>query len=95
MPTFTARVGEDGSVVLPEELRKRLDIVPGSEVEFFLTIDGQVHFHHMTDRFSDFGLRIGKPPVSIREMDDLVGDALAEKFDRRGLPTKSRKPAAE
>lgn len=95
MPTFTAKVGEDGSVVIPDELRQRLEIVPGSDVEFFLTLDGQVHFHHLTDRFADFGMRIGKPPISVREMDDLIGEAMAEKFGRPESASKSRKPAAE
>lgn len=95
MPTYTAKVAPDGSVVIPEDLRQRLDIAPGSDVEFFLTLDGQVHFHHLTDRFSDFGLRISKPPISIREMDDAIGEAMAEKFGRPDPSAKSRKPAAE
>jgi AbrB family looped-hinge helix DNA binding protein len=95
MPTFTAKVSKDGSVVIPDELRKLLDIEPGSEVEFFLTIDGQVHFHHLTDRFSDFGLRIGKPPISIREMDDAIAEAVGERYERSLSSGRSRKPAAE
>lgn len=95
MPTFTAKVGQDGSVIIPDELRTRLDIVPGSEVEFFLTLDGQVHFHHLTDRFANYGVRVSKPPISIREMDDAIGEALAEKFEPSTPASKSRKPAAE
>jgi AbrB family looped-hinge helix DNA binding protein len=96
MPTFSAYVSDDGSVVLPTELRERLGIRPGSEVEFFLTVDGQVHFHHVTDEFSMFGFAKRKPPVSIREMDDAIADTLAEKDERsKSTAATSRKPAAE
>jgi AbrB family looped-hinge helix DNA binding protein len=97
MPTFEATVGSNRALTLPAELRKRLGIRQGSRVEFFLTIDGQVHFHAITGKTSDFGevrgpLRI--PPVSIREMDDGIAEHLTEK-NRRILnqgKTKRRKP---
>ena len=79
MPTFSAKVADDGSVPLPAELCAKLDIKPGSEVEFFLTLDGQIHFHHLTDIFSPSGAPIAKPPISVREMDHLITDYLAEK----------------
>ncbi len=99
MPTFEATVTPDGDVRLPEELRRELGIVAGSPVEFFLTLDGQVHFHAITRRAGDLGSflpAIRKPPVSIREMDDAIGEEVAERDRRsRGGASAVRKPAAE
>jgi len=97
VPTFTATVDENGAVALPRELRERLDIRPGSEVEFFLTLDGQVHFHAITAHSGAFGSPTLSPPLSVREMDDGIADYLAEKYDRRepDEATSSRRPAAE
>ena len=85
MPTFRATVTSAGDVRLPDELRERLEIVSGSEVEFFLTIDGQVHFHAITRRAEEIGSflpEIRKPPISIREYDDAIAEHLSEKHDR-------------
>jgi AbrB family looped-hinge helix DNA binding protein len=97
MPTFTAKVAANGMVKLPAELRRRLHIKEGSEVEFFLTLDGYVHFHAITGQFSNFGIPIRKPPISIREMDDAIGEAIAEKnaVGHSERSRKAHKPAAE
>jgi AbrB family looped-hinge helix DNA binding protein len=82
MPTYSAKVGTNGELQLPQELRDRLHIEEGSEVEFFLTLDGQVHFHALTGRMSEWGLPNRLPPISIREMDDGIAEAIAEKHAR-------------
>lgn len=94
MPTYGGKVRADGSVVIPQELRERLGIEPESDVEWFLTWSGQIHFHHITDRFSEFGHRVPVPPISIREMDDAIADEVDDR-NRRSLPPRSQRPAAE
>ena len=95
MPTYGAKVTADGLIPVPPELKDRLDIKPGTEVEFFVTLDGQVHFHVLTDSFSGSGLQQKNPPLSIREMDDAIGDHLAEKHAGRPAARKNSKSAAE
>ncbi|GLK75914.1 hypothetical protein GCM10008171_11680 [Methylopila jiangsuensis] len=84
MPTFRAEVQPDGSVVLPDELKSRLRIEPGSHVEFFLSYDGQVHFHAITETAWGWSKLFEKrtPPLSIREMDDAIVDGLTEDDER-------------
>lgn len=84
MPTYESIVDEQGRVALPEELVRRLAIEPGETVEFFLTLDGQVHFHVRNggwDALSRNG-PVHRPGLSIREIDDGIADHLAEEDDR-------------
>jgi AbrB family looped-hinge helix DNA binding protein len=94
MPTYSAKVSDDGSVVLPAELRERLGIEPGSEVEFFLTVDGQVHFHCVTDTFTKFRIPGRRPPISVREIDDIIADEIAEKVERSQSTSPDRDRSA-
>lgn len=103
MPTYT--VGPERKVTLPSELCARLGIEPGTEIEFFLTLDGQVHFHALSASARDFaglGRQKRTPPVSIREIDDAIAEHPAEEDDRIMRETRERlskrgqaKPAAE
>jgi AbrB family looped-hinge helix DNA binding protein len=96
MPTFEATVDDRQAVTLPKELCERLGIKPGSRVEFFLTLDGQVHFHALTADASGFGRERRVPPVSIREMDDGIEDYLSEKHRPKHPRGASKSlPAAE
>lgn len=85
MPTYEATVDEAGRVSLPAEIVERLGIEPGQRVEFFLTLDGQVHFHAINRDWNGFLGVNGpphRPPLSIREMDDAIADHLAEEDER-------------
>ena len=103
MPTYEVTVGPARTVALPHELCERLDIEEGTRVEFFLTTDGQVHFHALTQSASGFGFKIDtrRPPLSIREMDDGVAEYFCEEEDRLRLQREasrtdmSRRSAAE
>ena len=102
MPTYRAVVGTGRTVVLPAELCRRFHIVEGTPVEFFLTIDGQVHFHAITATAKGFAGEKRSPPISIREMDDGMADYLAAKHARIARQSQNRrrsrssaKPAAE
>jgi AbrB family looped-hinge helix DNA binding protein len=82
VPTFRAKVDGNGAVILPSELREQLDIADGTDVEFFLTLDGQVHFHAITgttEGLAGISFERRSPPLSIREMDDAIAEAVSEK----------------
>ncbi len=85
MPTFETRVGPNRPIELPGELCDRLRIEEGTRAEFFLTVDGQVHFHALTQTTSDFGgflIDMRRPSLSIREMDDGIAEHMCEEEDR-------------
>ena len=95
MPQYRATVGRDGVISLPGTLRRRLRIKEGQEVEFFLTLDGDVFFHAIGGKAKDwtgkFEVETRSPPFSIREMDLSVGEAVTED-DRRIRRVAGRKP---
>ena len=94
MPTFRVTVDRDRTLTLPAQLCKRLGIKEGTPVEFFLTVDGQVHFHAITGTARGWGgvrMERRNPPISIREMDDGIADHLVQKHKR--IANQSRKPA--
>ena len=103
MPHYRALVGPDGAVSLPAALRRKLRIKEGQEVEFFLTLEGDVFFHAISARAKDwtgkFEVDVRSPPISIREMDQGIGEAVTEDYRRierqtaRGRVTKSRTAA--
>jgi AbrB family looped-hinge helix DNA binding protein len=86
MPHYRTTVGANGTITLPAALRRRLKIADGSEVEFYLSLEGDVFFHAITGKAKDwkgmYQTEIRSPPISIREMDQAVGDGLVED-DRR------------
>lgn len=98
MPTYKATVGPDRKVTLPHELCTRLGIEVGTEIEFFLTLDGQVHFHALSASAADFG-GLGRqkrtPPISIREMDDGIAEHLADEDERIMRETRERSSQQE
>lgn len=98
MPTYKAVVDEDGRVALPEELIRSLAIKAGETVEFFLTLDGQVHFHVINASWDALPPQgpAHRPRLSIREMDDAIADHLAEEDDRiRRQSRTAERSAAE
>ena len=82
MPTYRTRVGANGQIVLPAELVERLGVCQGAEVEFFLTLDGDVFFHAITGTAKGwkglFPTEKRLPPLSIREMDEAMVEGLVE-----------------
>jgi bifunctional DNA-binding transcriptional regulator/antitoxin component of YhaV-PrlF toxin-antitoxin module len=83
--------------VLPAELRAQLAIKPDTPVEFFLAADGQVRFHAIAENawaWRDVSPQ-RVPPLSTRDMDDAVGEALVEDDERiRSYGVAKRKDRA-
>jgi bifunctional DNA-binding transcriptional regulator/antitoxin component of YhaV-PrlF toxin-antitoxin module len=97
MPTFRATVGKGRKVTLPSALCRRLHIREGTPVEFFLTVDGYVHFHAITGTtrslLGGFTYKKREPPVSIREMDDGIAESIVEDFRRIERQSRSSRKA--
>jgi bifunctional DNA-binding transcriptional regulator/antitoxin component of YhaV-PrlF toxin-antitoxin module len=91
-------------IKLPAGLREKLRIRDGCEVEFFLTVDGDVFFHAITGRAKDwkgaFNTELRSPPISITEMDAAIAEHVTEddarilRQSKRGR-AHARRPAAE
>jgi bifunctional DNA-binding transcriptional regulator/antitoxin component of YhaV-PrlF toxin-antitoxin module len=96
MPIYNAKVTKDLKIPIPPEMMERLSIKAGEEVEFFLTSEGQIHFHVLRNNFGE-ALNIKRvPPISIREMDDGIAESVIERNNRSLSQNQSfRKSAAE
>jgi len=96
MPRYRAIVGPEGAIALPAALRKKLRVKEGHEVEFFLTLDGDVFFHAISGKAKDwsgkFRMDRRSPPLSIREMDQAIGEAVADDYHRIQRQTRGKKP---
>ena len=96
MPTYRTQVGANGQISLPEDLVKRLGIREGAEIEFFLTLDGDVFFHSITAAAKGwkelFPTEIRSPPFSIREMDEGMVEGMVEDDER--IRRQAAEPAA-
>jgi antitoxin PrlF len=96
MPQYRTTVEANGVITLPAPLRKSLKISEGSEVEFYVSLDGDALFHAITGKAKDwrgmYGTEVRSRPISIREMDQAVGDALVEDDRRIRRQASQRQP---
>ena len=96
MPHYRTTVEADAIITLPAPLRKRLKISEGCEVEFYVSLEGDVFFHAITGKAKDwtgmYKTEVRSPPISIREMDQAVGDALVEDDRRIRRQGSQRRP---
>jgi bifunctional DNA-binding transcriptional regulator/antitoxin component of YhaV-PrlF toxin-antitoxin module len=104
MPHYRTVVGPEGTIALPVALCEKLRIEEGCEVEFFLTLDGDIFFHAITARAKDwaghFDVEVRSPPISIKEMDQGIAEEVVEdnnRILRQNTKNRrsSRRPAAE
>jgi antitoxin PrlF len=81
---YHAKVTSKGQITLPAELRKKLKLVPGSRVDFEERPDGSFVIRRKTGSIRDLCriLKYDGPPVSIEEMNEAIGRAVAEDFKR-------------
>lgn len=78
-----AKVTSKGQITLPKEVRDRHNLKPGDMVEF-VERDGETVVKARNVRAIDLaGMfhRPGMKPVSIEEMDEAIGDAVAEDYE--------------
>ena len=79
-----ATVTSKGQVTIPQDVRERMGIVAGTRVEFAERADGTVEFIPLTASIMDLkgALKWDGPTFTIEEMDDAIGEYLADE-DRR------------
>lgn len=84
MGAFTTMTSK-GQLTIPKDVRDELALTPGTK--FFVTVrDGKVVALPKNRRIADLAGILGKPPKgagsSLEEIDDAIGQALAEDDDR-------------
>lgn len=80
-----ATLTSKGQLTLPKEIRDRLGLRPGDQLDFTVLSNGQLLGRRVNrDLLSLVGLlhRPGQAPVSVEEMNDAIGEHLTEKHDR-------------
>lgn len=81
----TATLTSKGQITLPKEVREHFKLSEGDRIDFIIEDDGKVRVVPITGSFWDLlGIchRPGVKPLTVREMDELIGETLAED-DRR------------
>lgn len=83
MPTAT--LSSKGQVTVPKEVRERLGINRGDRLDFILEADGSVCLRPLRKSVRELAgilRREGQRPVSVREMDESIGELLAADDER-------------
>jgi antitoxin PrlF len=80
----TAKITSKGQITIPIEVRKALNLKPGDRIEFFQNQDGEFVLFPKNRSIRDLeGCLAGLvPPMTIEEMDEAIGNAVAESFRR-------------
>jgi AbrB family looped-hinge helix DNA binding protein len=81
---YHAKVTSKGQITLPAPLRAKLKLAPGSRVDFVEQPDGSFLMRRKTGDIRElYGiLKYDGPPLSIEEIDEALGRAIAEDFKR-------------
>lgn len=78
-----AKITSKGQITLPKEVRDRHNLRPGDMVEF-VELNGETVVKARNVRAIDLAGMLHRPgmrPVSIEEMDEAIGDAVAENYE--------------
>lgn len=80
----TATVTSKGQVTIPASIRKKLRLHPGSKIDFIENQAGETVIRAKTGSIRElYGfIQYDGPPVSIEEMNEAIGRAVAEAFKR-------------
>ena len=79
-----ATVTSKGQITIPIETRTRLRLVPGTKISFDQNAAGETVIRPKTGDIRALRgiLKYDGPPVSIEEMNEAIGDAIAEDYLR-------------
>jgi antitoxin PrlF len=81
---LTAILTSEGQATIPKEVREHLGLKPGDQLRFGIQADGRVLLE--PEKFPIQRLRgiLPKPerPVTLEEMDEAIGAAIVERFQR-------------
>lgn len=83
---YIGKMTSKGQTTVPKEVRDFLGLEEGTQVEWVLD-DGKATVRPRTLRAVDLAGFLGKPPsgvhLTIEEMNDAIGEAVAERFRRK------------
>jgi AbrB family looped-hinge helix DNA binding protein len=79
-----AKMTSKGQITVPKDIRLKLGLKPGDRIRFLLEADGRVRLMPAKRDISELVGVLPKPrrALSIEEMDEAIGRAVAEKFAR-------------
>lgn len=79
-----ATVTSKGQITIPVAIRKKLRLHPGSKIDFVENEAGETVIRAKTGSIRElYGcIKYDGPPVSIEEMNEAIGRAVAEAFKR-------------
>jgi len=79
-----ARMTSKGQITVPKDVRLKLGLRPGDRIRFLLEADGRVRLMPAKRDVSELVGILPKPKraLSIEDMDEAIGRAVAEKFAR-------------
>ncbi len=82
MPTAT--MTSKGQFTMPAEVRARLQLMPGSKIDIVENAAGETVIRPKKTNMDRLYAIVRKPasPISITDMDDAIGDAIAEDYMR-------------
>ena len=92
MPTST--LTSKGQITVPKEVREHLHLAPGDEVEFAIDEQGAVTFRALRGAAAElFGClrRTGARPVTVAEMDEVIGRRAADDDERIRRGARARR----
>jgi AbrB family looped-hinge helix DNA binding protein len=83
---YLGKVTSKGQTTVPKQVRDFLGLEEGTQVEWTLDDKGTATVKPRTLRAVDMAGMLGKPPngrhATIKDMDDAIGDAIVERFER-------------
>lgn len=79
-----ATMTSKGQITIPVAVRKRLRLKVGSKIDFVENEAGETVIRAKTGDIRElYGfIKYDGPPVSIEEMNEAIGDAIVESFER-------------
>jgi AbrB family looped-hinge helix DNA binding protein len=82
MPTAT--VTSKRQITLPAEMCRKLRIVPGTKIDFVTNAAGETVLRPKTGRIRDLRgiIKYDGPSILLEEMDQAIGDAIVESYQR-------------
>ena len=84
---YLGKVTSKGQTTVPKEVRDFLGLEEGTQVEWTLDEEGKATVKPRKLRAVDLAGFLGKPPsgvhLTIEEMNDAIGEAVAERFRRK------------
>jgi antitoxin PrlF len=89
----TATVLSEGQITIPKPILERLGVEEGAKVDLSFNKDGELVIRKATGDIRELrGIfkRPGQRPVSIEEMNEGIGEAIAEKHARILRESKKR-----